>query len=242
MSLGHNELLCYWIYCIIYSLQQCPAVHVYLPLGSWQHLLHIEHIEFGSHLMRLFWWRDILANGWNTKAMWIYFLSLIAGLMQKICNSSAAAMWSHPFCIKPWVCGLIYEAGILNLNTRSLFSLWGSFLPKVNFGLQVLSLSAYVFVLVCFSMCVSPELVGTITHHPLKLGSPHLDHDYNYLFLLNLNWSLIKAPVYIFHAHNVSVIFGDNVQKHVLVDLISHDVIKYNCHHQILENWQTWIR
>ena len=47
-------------------------------------------------------------------------------------------------------------------------------LPEASFGLRVLSLPASACP--CVRVCVNPEFVCTITHHPFKLGSPNLIH------------------------------------------------------------------
>ena len=56
-----------------------------------------------------------------------------------------------------------------------LLQQWHTFLPEASFGLRVLSLPA-LSVCVCVRPCVYHELVRTITHHPVQLGSPNLDH------------------------------------------------------------------
>ena len=48
------------------------------------------------------------------------------------------------------------------------------FLPGASFGLLVLSLPASVCICIRSYVCVNPELVHDITHHPFKLGSPNL--------------------------------------------------------------------
>ena len=50
-------------------------------------------------------------------------------------------------------------------------------LPEDTFGLQILSLPAFVCLCACTSECpcVNNELVSTITHHPFKLGSTNLE-------------------------------------------------------------------
>ena len=72
----------------------------------------------------------------------------------------------------------------------------GSLVTRGQFWPLVLSLSVSVFVCVCVSVCVSVnhKLVRTITHHPFKLESPHLDQKHktpwlrSYCFALDWPW------------------------------------------------------
>ena len=70
----------------------------------------------------------------------------------------------------PW---LTVPIPIPDLQFQFQFRFFFFFLPEASFGLRVLLLPASVCV--CVHVCVNPQLVHAMTHHPFKLGSPNLD-------------------------------------------------------------------
>ena len=68
-----------------------------------------------------------------------------------------------------------------------------TFFTRCQFGLRVLWLPVSVCVSVCVWVCINHLLVRPITHHPLKLGSPNLDH------MCKIAW--LRSPFFWFHRY-----------------------------------------
>ena len=112
------------------------------------------------------------------------------------------------------------------------------FLPEASFGLRVLSLPASVCVYVCVRPCVNHELVHVITHHPLKLESPNLNHRCKIPWLR----SLLFLCVIDLDLQGQIQFESQNLLNFELVRVITHHLFKLGSPN-LGQRWKTpWLR
>ena len=102
--IGERHIFSIKTMCVLYlhiSPLEVVVVPVYHPLGSWQYLLTIE---FGKHIMGLYWLRNIkLIVTTIEKNMSIYFLDRMCDIIIALLNLT------H--------CGLVTSCGIIKLGS-----------------------------------------------------------------------------------------------------------------------------
>ena len=105
-------------------------------------------------------------------SVFLFFLyGNCCGILSKSCVS---LIWWRGFLAAT---KQLYEWYFPSVRPSVCLSVRHTFLPEASFGLQVLSLPAFVCLCVRVSVrvCINHGLVRTITHHSFKLESPNLE-------------------------------------------------------------------
>ena len=91
-------------------------------------------------------------------------------LSHQVCHMRYIKLYKYVKYISSSTGLLLPLPSALSLQNQPFFY----FLPQASFVLRVLSLPVSVGVSVCVR--ANPGIISAITHHPFKLGWPHLDH------------------------------------------------------------------